>query len=1505
MNERDLFMAAVQIDAAAERSAYLDRACAGETALRQRVEALLAAFEQAGSFLQQPAGDPRATSDASPPGPSSGSDPAEGPGTVVGPYKLIQQIGEGGMGTVWMAQQTEPVKRLVAVKLIKAGMDSRQVLARFEAERQALALMDHPNIARVLDAGTTAAGRPYFVMDLVEGVPITKYCDEHRLTPRQRLELFLPVCQAVQHAHQKGIIHRDLKPSNVLVALYDGRPVPKVIDFGVAKAAGQPLTDKTLVTGFGNLVGTLEYMSPEQAEVNQLDVDTRSDIYSLGVLLYELLTGSPPFSRKESEKGGMLEMLRVIREREPTRPSAKLSTAEGLPTLAANRGTEPAKLTKLVRGELDWIVMKALDKDRARRYETANGFAADVQRYLHDEPVLACPPSAGYRLRKFVRRNKAALAMASVLTGALVVAVVGLSVSNLLVARERDEKTKALSEKVQALANESAALTKATEQEGRANERAEEAKKQQAIARKQELLARRRFYAAQTNLALQAWEAGQPARALELLESLRPKLDQEDLRGFDWYYLWRLCHRNLHRTMGAPGEVVHALAVTPDGKTLVSGSRDASVRVWDVATGKERAVLTGHKACVWRLAISPDGKVVASASNDNTVKLWDLGTGELLATLPVGGAVRSVDFSPDGKALAAGTEDGTLELWDVGARQRRLTLQAHFAPTVALDYSPDGKLLATGAGWNTSRGPGGVKVWDVTSEPPRIVSQVSPSIFVAFSPDGRLLATCHFQGVKVWSVPSGELKARLDSFKTRVESVAFSADGSTLAFGGGDRTVKLWDFGSGATRTVGAHLGSVDAVAVVPQGDLLASGSNDGTVKVWHADPPQDAAGFAHDSAVRSLAFTPDGKLLVVGSDLLTSVLDAATGKERTTLPVGGVLVASADANLLATGAPDDKGVIWDVAAARARAVLPVGPGLAGAAFSPDGKTLVTWVADREQTASVGVRLWDLGTSRVRLTLKLGFDVLHCAAFSPDGRTLATGRQGGAVTLWDPTTGRQRMTLQQREGATIDAFAVAFSNDGKVLAAGNNQGGLRLWDVETGQLKVSFKGHTDAIRSVAFSPDDRTLLSGSADRTARLWDVVTGQELLTLKGHKSPVHRVAFAPDGKRLATASPNAVKLWLAATESEATAFRMELDPDDPDSPRATNNWGDRLLEMHRPREAEKAYRKALARLEQLAAALPDTPDYRDELAYCLLVSSLITESPPERAEFQRRFAEIWRTLPADRQLQLRGRVPPWGSQLRAAGRFQEALRVQEQLTELIPGSPWAWFQLAYTHEASGQPAKAIAAYSRAIEADPTHVPSWNNRGALYDRLGRRDEALADYRQAVALDPGDPVSNAHLGSALRARGELDEAVAVYRKAIEADPTFADAYNGLAWLLAACPDARFRDPGQAVALARKAVELAPEHPYYLRTLGVACYRAGDWKAAVAALGKSVELRKGGDSRDWLFLAMAHWQLGEKDKAREWYDRAVQGMDKNQPTDEELRRFRAEAAELLGLNEKK
>jgi serine/threonine protein kinase len=441
LKKDEIFNAAAEIACAAERAAYLHQACGDDLALKAQIEELLDHDRSADSFWDRTVpGLPAVAGDAI----------AERPGTVIGRYKLLEEIGEGGFGVVFMAEQEEPVRRRVALKIIKAGMDTRQVVARFEAERQALAMMDHPNIARVFDAGATETGRPYFVMELVKGIPITEYCDEHKLTTDERLNLFLDVCSAVQHAHQKGIIHRDLKPSNVMVTLHDDKPVPKIIDFGIAKATQARLTDKTLFTEFRQLIGTPAYMSPEQAQMIGLDVDTRSDIYSLGVLLYELLTGSTPFDSKQLMQSGYDEMRRIIREVEPPRPSTRLSSSGSLPfagrvtegvndsaTIAANRHTEPGKLTRELRGELDWIVMKCLEKDRTRRYESAGSLARDIERHLHDEPVQACPPSAAYHFRKFARRNKVALAIASAAIAMLLLGVAGLALSNRLIAAQR------------------------------------------------------------------------------------------------------------------------------------------------------------------------------------------------------------------------------------------------------------------------------------------------------------------------------------------------------------------------------------------------------------------------------------------------------------------------------------------------------------------------------------------------------------------------------------------------------------------------------------------------------------------------------------------------------------------------------------------------------------------------------------------------------------------------------------------------------------------------------------------------------------------------------------------------------------------------------------------------------------------------------------------------------------------------------------------------------------
>src|SRR5260221_1038226 len=482
--EKEIFEEALDITPAEERLRFLTSACGKDAALLARVQALLRADESGESFLPE---RPKAAVVAI----------TEKPGDRIGRYKLLQQIGEGGCGTVYMAEQTEPVRRRVALKVIKLGMDTKQVIACFEAERQALALMDHPNIAKVLEAGATETGRPYFVMELVRGTKITEFCDEKSVPTADRLRLFTQVCQAIQHAHQKGVIHRDIKPSNILVTVNDGVPVPKIIDFGIAKATAGPLTDNTFFTAFEQFIGTPAYMSPEQAEMTSLDIDTRTDIYSLGVLLYELLTGRTPFDPSELLQSGLDEMRWTIREKEPDRPSTRLSTmAEGeLTTVAKHRHTEAPRLIHLVRGDLDWIVMKCLEKDRTRRYETANGLAFDIQRHLSNQPVVARPPSTVYRFQKLVRRNKLAFAGASAVAVAL---VVGAAVSTWQAIRATHFRRQA----------EAEALTN-----------------------------RQNLYAAHMNLANLALETHNLGRFRELLEKYVPKSEarrpkpEGDLRG--------------------------------------------------------------------------------------------------------------------------------------------------------------------------------------------------------------------------------------------------------------------------------------------------------------------------------------------------------------------------------------------------------------------------------------------------------------------------------------------------------------------------------------------------------------------------------------------------------------------------------------------------------------------------------------------------------------------------------------------------------------------------------------------------------------------------------------------------------------------------------------------------------------------------------------------------------------------------------------------------------------
>jgi serine/threonine protein kinase/WD40 repeat protein len=598
---KEIFGEALEIPDADARRAFLDRRCDDDAELRRRLDALLAAHDAPASALERPLAVAAETITVATP-------TARDAGAVLaGKYKLLEPIGEGGMGQVWVADQLAPLRRRVAVKVIKPGMDSRAVLARFEAERQALALMDHPNIARVLDAGTAEDGRPFFAMELVKGVPITEFCDARRLAPRERLALFVPVCAAVQHAHQKGIIHRDLKPSNVLVALHDDEPVPKVIDFGVAKAVGQQLTEKTVYTGFGALVGTPAYMAPEQATLNQLDVDTRTDVYALGVLLYELLAGSPPFEPERLKRAALDEVLRLVREEEPPRPSARLSTSGQRASLAAVRRSDPESLSRLIRGELDWIVMKALEKDRNRRYDTATSFAADVRRYLDGDAVQAHPPGAIYRSRKFARKHRAALTTAGLFAALL---VSGTLVSTWQAVRATRFQRLAALQTVQAQLH---AL--------RADAARREAEKNAAGLRLELDLDTLRDDPRVGLLRLVRTLDALPAdeRALREFAALNVLASGQGLAPL----LPPLAHDD--------GQAIQGPTFAPDRSTLLTRSEDGTVCLWDTRAARRIATLREGAERVDTFSYSPDGRTVCTLDEFRIGRFWDAPRGTLRA----------------------------------------------------------------------------------------------------------------------------------------------------------------------------------------------------------------------------------------------------------------------------------------------------------------------------------------------------------------------------------------------------------------------------------------------------------------------------------------------------------------------------------------------------------------------------------------------------------------------------------------------------------------------------------------------------------------------------------------------------------------------------------------------------------------------------------------------------------------------------------------------------------
>jgi WD40 repeat protein len=1017
----------------------------------------------------------------------------EGPGTKIGNYELLELIGEGGMGLVYLAQQQEP-KRKVALKIVKLGMGTRQVVARFETERQTLALLAHPNIAHVFDAGTTETGRPYFVMEHVQGRSITKYCDEEKLSVEQRLELFQQICEGVHHAHQKGIIHRDLKPSNILVSVHGDRAVPKIIDFGIAKAVTQPLTERTSFTEHGQLLGTPEYMSPEQAEMAYQDVDTRSDIYSLGVLLYELLAGATPFDAKRLRKGGIDHIQQVICEEEPRTPSARLtSLGDKAEAVAQRRRTQIITLTRRLHRELEWIPMKAMRKDRTRRYRSASELSDDIQNYLTGAPLIAGPESNVYRARKFVRKHAGFVASAALVALVIVIGLVTSTAFSFSAEKARGEEAAARVEAEQAQAQAEQSREKevtARTQVERALKRAENAEQ---VAQEQADRYRNLSYVHGVALADAKYRDGNLRNARQLLNSC-----PDDLRHWEWHRLNYIMDESVI-TFGRKG-VVLAVAFSPDDRFIASSFSD--ITIWDATTGKEIRTLKGHDNAVLSLAFSPDGKRIISGSMGNDLIVWDVNSGEELMRLeghdaPKG--IASVDLSTDGKQIVSGDYGGTIKIWEASSGKELLTIRTiledgEFIRSVA--FSPDGKRIV--AGQNSKR----FYEWDAkTGEILRSLSMEDQPVLIAeYSPDNKRIALgCNRGMIKIVDPETGEESILTDGKgwqQSLIQSLAFSPDGRLLVSGGYDHVVRVWDTNTGRElTTLTGHSAPINDVVFSSDGQRIASGALEGKARIWDLDLDREQVILSgHKDGTWELAFSPDGRRLVSASgDKTVKVWNVSTAKEIMTL----------------SGHEDQ--------------VLAV-------AFSPDGKHIASGGKDE------AIRIWDAASGAEARIISGNIGWISSVAFSPDGKQIASSGldSGSPVKVWNTFTGDELLTLEGHENG---AHSVAFNAQGTRIVTGGSgkNGAIKIWDASTGEELKTMSGQKRLVRSVVFTPDGRRIVSGSYDGTVRVWDAKTGDELMKLIGHKKNVDAVSVSPDGKRIASGSFISAKVWDAETGAE----------------------------------------------------------------------------------------------------------------------------------------------------------------------------------------------------------------------------------------------------------------------------------------------------------------------------------------------------------------------------------
>lgn len=1011
-------------------------------------------------------------------------EPSEQVGESIGHYRLLEQIGEGGMGVVFMAEQTKPVRRKVALKIIKPGMDTKQVIARFEVERQALAMMDHPNIARVLDAGSTESGRPYFVMELVRGIPITEYCDQNKLPTNERLELFVNVCQAVQHAHTKGIIHRDIKPSNVLVTHHDGAPIPKIIDFGVAKATNQQLTERTLFTAFAQMIGTPLYMSPEQAEMSGLDVDTRSDVYSLGVLLYELLTGTTPVAKKRMQTAAFDEIRRMIREEDPAKPSTAISTlGEKAKTISMRRGTDANKLRQNLSGELDWIVMKALEKDRTRRFQTASVFAEDVQRHLTGETVQACPPTVSYRLKKFATRYQAQVAVA---TTFLLMLVGSTLLAWSLYAKARQAKEDA----IQSAASEKQAKDDAIEaqyvavsQRTRAEENLKIANERRDEIEKISKGWMQTHYVHNLNQASTAFEKQSQVELFRLLNNCN-----EASRGWEWHWLKNSIE--FRQTLPLVGPPITGFAVSPDGTMLAVTDQENDLRIHQFPSGVLLKKIQTRVSVADSLSWSNDNQLVAVATritvSPGQARIWNVHTGEEIYSIDDGGSIGHCSFHPDGiHIMVPRPQEIALEYRKIGDPNPIWTKKFKKVPMGI--FSPDGKKI--------------------------YVSEVN-----SFSGSGESAIHCF------------DTKSKTELWKHDVDAMstcAVTSDGQRIFGAGPDRTIiernaitgeviKAFDSGN----EHGAFFMMLDSndhyLTTVSRSDSVMHDLQTGTI-VGRDRSPATGGQFLPDGNQMMVKYGSERDLRIVDADHRESDLVLA-GHEGN---IKSGFLASHQASFF-TGSVDGTLREWDLDTGQELNVYEVPNKIYATAGSLDGEFYATGGND-------GLELWNARTHRqLKKWPKDEVGRIYWIAFSIDGKRIAACGDRGTAWVWD-TASREYFRELEIESGDCDGIDFCSTDGTRIAVLPRSTGQVEIWSDDSDESQKLRGGDSKwNAREVRWC-EARNMIAFGTGARVELWKLPECKRIRVLTGHQAPVSALAFNSDGSRLFSGSVDGVlKAW-----------------------------------------------------------------------------------------------------------------------------------------------------------------------------------------------------------------------------------------------------------------------------------------------------------------------------------------------------------------------------------------